>query len=209
MPERCFYLSQWRFSWTRLASCQTLSTICNGNHGYKCENMPHNFSIAKYLNVICKPGERALLEIRQEMSERGNDTLFGGAVELGWWWWWWMCSPLEKPMKILHWPWWSPLVYLLRLYVQMMHTDVFTQAVQHVDAVGCSATAITAASSWFLNVFSRARSQTETERAREVKRTTQTIKDKRCTIYTVLLFLWFHHTNLTSRCLSFHKWASR
>lgn len=45
--------------------------------------MPHNFSIAKYLNVICKPGERALLEIRQEMSERGNDTLFGGRWSWG------------------------------------------------------------------------------------------------------------------------------
>lgn len=50
-------LLQWRFSLNRLDSCQTLAevtTICNRNHRYEGENMPHNFSISKYLNVIYK-----------------------------------------------------------------------------------------------------------------------------------------------------------
>lgn len=55
----CFYSPQWagRFSLNRLASCQTLAevtAICNGNH----ENMPHNFGIGKYLNVIYELWER-------------------------------------------------------------------------------------------------------------------------------------------------------
>lgn len=68
-------------SLNRLARCQTLAkvaAICNGNHRYKCENMPQFLQRFEFHLQAW----RALLEIKQELSERSDNKHVGVAVVL-------------------------------------------------------------------------------------------------------------------------------
>lgn len=68
-------------SLNRLARCQTLAkatAICNGNRRYKCENMPQFLQRFEFHLQAW----RALLEIKQEMSEHSDTKRVGVSVVL-------------------------------------------------------------------------------------------------------------------------------
>lgn len=68
-------------SLNRLARCQTLAkatAICNGNRRYKCENMPQFLQRFEFHLQAW----RALLEIKQEMSEHSDTKCVGVSVVL-------------------------------------------------------------------------------------------------------------------------------